>query len=435
VIRSITALYITITVFTISCGTTDVQAAKIREIKKENKKTGNSTPAIYISNEEADMREKERHEANTNVIIMKDEIFVPVDTQTQRPLSRDQVVQRSMQEAMVTPQNFIGGTQFYDYNEYKQYPIVCKVLGLTVIQLENGEVPIGVPYLSDTLRWEVTGDVWRTLEGLSVQLIMIKPLEPGLTTNMILITNQRNYQFVLSSTRDSYMPMVKFRYPFSQGKFITAESIRKELEQKEINEGGQYLSFNYKIVSGWALVGLFKPEWQPTEAWDDGHKTYIRLPKGVLQKEYPTVFEESNYIINYRVSENIMILDKLVSNVTLRLNGKRVRIIKNKKEAMDLHRYVKQEVEVTGNMPSLKNAVHFEIQGDVPWVPEKVIEYDGETHILFGENVFNDSVLQIIDEKLNAVEYRRLGNVITIPLVIRKIQLAYNNQILLITRK
>ena len=71
----------------------------------------------------------------------------------------------------------------------------------------------------------------------------------------------------------------------------------------------------------------------------------------------------------------------------------------------------------------------------MPWVPEKVIEYDGETHIFFSEGIFNDGVLQIIDEKRNAVEYRRLGNVITIPAVIRKIQLAYNNQILTITRK
>jgi type IV secretion system protein VirB9 len=367
---------------------------------------------------------------------MKDEVFVPVDAQTQKPLSRDQVVQRSMQEAMVTPQNFIGGTQFYDYNEYKQYPVVCKVLSLTVIQLENGEVPIGVPYLSDTMRWELTGDVWRTIDGLSVQLIMIKPLEPGLTTNMILVTNQRIYQFVLTSTRDSYMPMVKFRYPLSRNQFITAETLRQESEQHDHDmEEGNYLSYNYRIVSGWALTGWFKPGWQPVEAWDDGHKTYIRLPRSVLQKEYPIVFEKSNYIINYRVSENVMILDKLITNITLRLNGKRVRIIKNRGEAKDLRRYVKQGAEVTGDMPPLKNGVNFQIQGDVPWVPEKVIEYDGETHIFFSEGIFNDGVLQIIDEKRNAVEYRRLGNVITIPAVIRKIQLAYNNQILTITRK
>jgi type IV secretion system protein VirB9 len=428
-------LYVFCILLLVSCGTVDVQANKIKEIQEGNKKIGNSTQVQYITDEEADAREKERYETNTNVIIMKDEIFVPVDSQTQKPLSREQIVQRSMQEAIVTPNNFIGGTQFYDYNEYKQYPVVCKVLGLTVIQLENGEVPIGLPYLSDTLRWEITGDVWRTADGLSVQLVIIKPLEPGLTTNMILVTNQRIYQFVLTSTRDSYMPMVKFRYPLSQGSFITAESLRQQYERNETENGGQFLSYNYKIKSGWVLTGWFGPDWKPTEAWDDGHKTYIRLPRGVLQREYPTVFEKSNYIINYRVSENVMILDKLVSEITLRLNGKRVKIIKNKGEAKNLHRYVKREAEAIGEMPSLKNKVHFEIQGNVPWVPEKVVEYDGETHIFFAEGVFDDGVLVVIDEKLNSVEYRKLGNVITIPMVIKKLQLAYNNQILIITRK
>jgi type IV secretion system protein VirB9 len=433
--KELMSLFAIILMMFSSCGTVDVQSRKIREIREDNKKLGNSTPAVYVSGEEAEKREMERRENDTNVIIMKDEVFVPVDVQTHKPLSRDQVVQRSMQEAMVTPQNFIGGTQFYDYNEYKQYPVVCKVLSLTVIQLENGETPIGVPYLSDTMRWELTGDVWRTVDGLSVQLIIIKPLEPGLTTNMILVTNQRIYQFVLTSTRDSYMPMIKFRYPLSQNKFITAETLRQEVEQGEREEEGYYLSYNYKIVSGWALTGWFKPDWQPVEAWDDGHKTYIRLPRGVLQREYATVFEKSNYIINYRVNENIMILDKLITDVTLRLNGKRVRIIKKKGEAEDLRRYVKREAEVVGDRPPLKNGVHFEIQGDVPWVPEKVIEYDGETHIFFNESVFNDGVLQIIDEKRSAVEYRRMGNIITIPRVIKKAQLAYNNQILVITRK
>jgi type IV secretion system protein VirB9 len=286
------------------------------------------------------------------------------------------------------------------------------------------------------LRWELTGDVWRTVDGLSVQLVMIKPLEPGLTTNMILVTNQRIYQFVLTSTRDSYMPMVKFRYPLAHNRFITAETLRQEAEQNgREEEEGYFLSYNYKIVSGWFLTGWFKPEWQPIEAWDDGHKTYVRLPRGVLQREYPVIFEKSNFIVNYRVNENIIIMDKLIKNVTLRLDGKRVRIIKKRGEPKDLRRYVKKEIEVTGDMPPLKNGVRFEIQGDVPWVPQKVIEYDGETHIFFDEGLFNDGVLQIIDEKRNAVEYRRTGNVITIPAVIKKIQLAYNNRILTITRK
>jgi type IV secretion system protein VirB9 len=350
-----------------------------------------------------------------------------------------------MQEAMVTPKNFIGGTQFYDYNEHKQYPIVCKVLGLSVLQLEDGEVPIGVPYLSDTLRWEITGDVWRTQDGKNIQLVMIKPLETGLSTNMVLVTTRRIYQIMLTSTRDSYMPMVRFRYPMQmqlhmqshmRTQFNTLRSIEEERIQREKEDEGYYLSYNYKITSGWWLSGWFRPEWTPTEVWDDGHKTYIRLPRGVLQMEYPTVFEGSTYIVNYRVNENVMILDKLIKKAALRLNGKRVSIVKMKGEAEDLRRYVKREAEVIGERPPVHNGSQFTIQGDVPWLPEKVIEYDGEIYIFFADNVFNaESVLYIIDEKKNRIEYRRNGNTIIIPGVAQKLQLAYNNQLLTINRK
>jgi len=422
-------------IFFSSCGTVNVEKNKIHEIRARNRELGRDVPAVYVTEEEADERERARREADTNIIEVKNDIFVPVDSTTQRVLTKDQVVQSAMQEAMVTPKNFIGGTQFYDYNEHKQYPIVCKVLGLSVLQLEDGEVPIGVPYLSDTLRWEITGDVWRTQDGKNIQLVMIKPLETGLSTNMVLVTTRRIYQIMLTSTRDSYMPMVRFRYPM-QMRFNTVQTIEEERVRKEKEDEGYFVSYNYKIISGWWLSGWFRPEWTPTEAWDDGHKTYIRLPRGVLQMEYPTVFEGSTYIVNYRINENVMILDKLIKRATLRLNGKRVSVVKMRGEAEDLRRYVKREAEVIGDRPPMRNGTQFTIQGDVPWLPEKVIEYDGETYIFFADNVFNEeSVLYVIDEKKNRIEYRRNGNVIIIPKVVSKMQLAYNNQLLTINRK
>jgi type IV secretion system protein VirB9 len=437
----------------VSCGTVNVQKNKIQEIRRQNKQLGNYVPVMYVAEDEAFDRERLRREADLNIIEIKNDIFIPVDSTTQRPLSKEQVVHGAMQEAMVTPKNYIGGTQFYDYNEHKQYPVVCKVLGLSVLQLEDGEVAIGVPYLSDTLRWEITGDIWRTQNGQNIQLVMIKPLETGLSTNMVLVTNRRIYQFILSSTRDSYMPMVRFRYPDLNFGYLnrrqisghqvpgplglnTGQAIDDErIPNDRINEG-YYLSYNYKVISGLWLTGWNKPEWTPNEIWDDGHKTYIRLPRGVLQMEYPAVFEEAKYIVNYRVNENVMILDKLIKKATLRLNGKRVGIIKMKGEAEDLRRYVKREAEVVGNRPPLQNGVQFTIQGNTPWLPEKVIEYDGETYIFFSGDVFNDeSVLYVIDENKNQIDYRRNGNVIIISRVVRTLQLAYNNQLLTIKRK
>jgi type IV secretion system protein VirB9 len=432
--KRLPVLIAVILIFSASCATVDVQKKKIREIRTQNKQLGNDVPVVYVTEEEAGERERKRREADLNIIEVKNDIFVPVDSGGQRTPTKEQVVQSAMQEAMVTPKNFIGGTQFYDYNEHKQYPIVCKVLGLSVLQLEDGEVPIGVPYLSDTLRWEITGDVWRTQDGKNIQLVMIKPLEPGLSTNMVLVTTRRIYQIMLTSTRDSYMPMVRFRYPmqpYLRTQFNTMQTIEEESVRREKEDEGYYLSYNYKIITGW-----IKPDWTPTEVWDDGHKTYIRLPRGVLQMEYPTVFEGSTYIVNYRINENVMILDKLIKRASLRLNGRRVSVVKMKGEAEDLRRYVKREVEIIGERPPVRNGTQFTIQGDVPWLPEKVIEYDGEIYIFFADNVFNgESVLYVIDEKKNRIEYRRSGNTVIIPKVVTKMQLAYNNQLLTINRK
>ena len=422
----------------VSCVTTNVEERKIKEIQQENRRQGRNANVNFTLPEDAENEEYRRRQEDVNVISRREEIFIPVDSQTRQPLTPNQAAARTQSAAIATPQTHVGGTQYYDYDENKQYPIVTKPLALTTIMLESGEVPIGVPYMSDTVRWEVTGDVWRTVDGKQVQLIMVKPLETGLSTNMVVVTDRRIYQILLSSTRDSYMPVVRFRYPFGMmGQFATMDTIREDARRREsgyssgVNEDGYYLSYNYKI-----RASMFKPEWMPTEAWDDGHKTYIRLPRGVLQREYPVIFEDRNFIINYRVEENVIILDKLIKKVTLRLNRKRVVVEKMKGQPVDVRRYVRSEVEVIGDAPPLNNGVRFDISGQVDWMPIRVMEYDRETHIFFEENVFDlNAVIQIIDENRNSVEYRRVGNVITIPRVIRRIQIAYKNQILTITRR
>jgi type IV secretion system protein VirB9 len=391
-----------------------------------------------VPEKEIKERQIREEDGNTNIIHVREPVFIPQTDEKKPPLTAEQVVRQSLNEALVTPNNFIGGTQFYDYDEHKQFPVVCKVLSLSVIQLEDGEVPIGMPSLSDTLRWEITGDVWRTQDGKNVQLIMLKPMEVGLKTNMIIVTNRRIYQILLSSTRDSYMPMIKFRYPFGS-QFITARTMTDtEKQNSELkDEEGLYLSYNYRIIAGWAIIGLFKPEWTPLDAWDDGHKTYIRLPRMVLQKEYPTIFEKRNYIVNYRLDDDLIIIDKLITEITLRLDNKRVRVIKKRGKAENLMRYIKTPIEVVetpveGEKPMTYT---FEIKGEAVWMPKKVLQSGEETILLFDGEHFLEDGLHIIDEENKPVEYVMNGNIITIQKVISKISLAYNLETVEIIRK
>ena len=69
--------------------------------------------------------------------------------------------------------------------------------------------------------------------------------------------------------------------------------------------------------------------------------TYIVLPEVVLQKEFPLVFEDKNKIVNYTIDEqyhNLIIIEKLIDSLTLKLGNKKVTILKKKGDSLNLKR-------------------------------------------------------------------------------------------------
>ena len=46
-----------------------------------------------------------------------------------------------------------------------------------------------------------------------VQHLIIKPMDVGLETSLVVTTNRRSYHFRLRSHRTEYMPQVSFTYP------------------------------------------------------------------------------------------------------------------------------------------------------------------------------------------------------------------------------
>jgi P-type conjugative transfer protein TrbG len=330
-----------------ACTTIDLEESMVRKINEYNRAVERGEYVIVIdeTSNEAEIQPEERKGSTTeDVLIVKEPIIIFENQTPYRPYSTDEIVRRSMAEAVEEPTNYIGGTQIYYYDENKQYPIKAKTLGFTIIQLEPGEEVSGRPFLSDTVRWELAGSVWRR-GNVDTQLILVKPIEPGLTTNMLVITNKRLYQFVLTSNTTEYMPMVKFYYPQEQ-QFVTVQE-RREEEQRQARareEEKRYISRNYII-----RAGLFPPEWMPIDVYDDGSKTYIVLPRTVLQKEYPTIFENNNYVVNYRLKaneEHVIELDKLITKVKLRLGNRSVTIEKKPGDPVIPELMMRKPVEI-----------------------------------------------------------------------------------------
>jgi type IV secretory pathway VirB9-like protein len=93
----------------------------------------------------------------------------------------------------------------------QQPSIVCAVLQVCDVALQAGE-QVNSINLGDTARWTVEPAVTGSGAG-EVQHLIIKPLDVGLETSMVVTTNRRTYHLRLRSHRSQYMPQVAFTYP------------------------------------------------------------------------------------------------------------------------------------------------------------------------------------------------------------------------------
>jgi type IV secretion system protein VirB9 len=80
------------------------------------------------------------------------------------------------------------------------------------------------------------------------------------------------------------------------------------------------------------------PPWKPLHAFDDGRKVYIEFPRGISPWAMPPLFitgpdGNTSELVNYRVRNSHMIVDRLFAAAELRLGDKgterRVRIVRN----------------------------------------------------------------------------------------------------------
>ena len=92
-----------------------------------------------------------------------------------------------------------------------QPSIVCAVLQVCDVELQPGE-QVNSIHLGDTARWTVEPAVTGH-GGNEVQHLIIKPMDSGLETSLMVTTDRRTYHLRLRSHRTEYMPRVAFTYP------------------------------------------------------------------------------------------------------------------------------------------------------------------------------------------------------------------------------
>ena len=214
--------------------------------------------------------------------------------------------------------------------------VVCAVLQVCDVQLQAGE-QVNSINVGDSSRWLITPAV----SGQSpseVQHLMLKPMDVGLATSLVVTTDRRTYHMALVSRREDYMPSVAFSYPadtaaqwanlrlhVAQEAAADQARVAKETAvpgAQAANGSQEYLAnlrFNYTITG--------EAGWMPVRVFNDGVKTVIEMPSSLPQGDAPTLVvvrkggaisnDADTTLVNYRVQDGRYIVDQVFDQAVL----------------------------------------------------------------------------------------------------------------------
>jgi len=204
----------------------------------------------------------------------------------------------------------------------QQPSIVCAVLQVCDVVLQPGE-QVNSIHLGDTARWMVEPAITGSGPTETLHLI-IKPMDVGLETSLIVTTDRRTYHMRLRSHRTQYMPQVAFTYPedaMAKWDAIRNREVRKR-ESNTIQQTGEYLGnldFEYDVDGD--------APWKPVRVYSDGKKTIIQMPKVMSQTEAPSLLvlrknggwfsDDDVTLVNYRVQGDRFIVDMVFEKAIL----------------------------------------------------------------------------------------------------------------------
>lgn len=259
----------------------------------------------------------------------------PLTPEEQRELAK---AQKWEQQSSAKSSSFVNGKGTVVYNYGTQTPtIVCSIMQICDLEMEAGE-NINSVNLGDPSRWSVEPIV--TGSGTDqTQHILLKPLDVGLETSMVVATDRRGYRIKLKSTQSKYMPHIAFSYPEKLNAAFQAQRLaeQKEVEKNSITtaDGAKTylgnLNFRYKVDGN--------VSWKPVRVYDDGQKTIIEMPDELKFRTAPALMllidkgglfsDEVTEIVNYRMQDNRYIVDCLFDTaiLTLDLDSKQQRVV------------------------------------------------------------------------------------------------------------
>ena len=180
--------------------------------------------------------------------------------------------------------------------------------------------------LGDTAQWMVSDTPGH---------VFIKPLHPDIVTSGTLVTNKRTYQLSLRSSPEDgkYYQRVSWQYPdlivlrTQQAARVkeTIDTERNRLEATVVSGdvNMENVNFDYDVDG--------KADWRPSQVFDDGKFTWIRLGK---TQDLPAVFSINDdgkaELVNTNIRGEYIVVQRILPRILLKLGKTEVRIVNRK---------------------------------------------------------------------------------------------------------
>lgn len=239
--------------------------------------------------------------------------------------------------------------------------VVCALLELTDLAFEKGESILSVQ-LGDSVRWNIESAISRSAND-SVEHLIVKPLEAGLKTSMLITTDRRTYHIRLKSTEADFMPAVVFSCPNSlklpSKKHYGDDSYLQYTSNYDSNEDHNDYSEtnsslkNYSSVQNVSYEGNSRPALNvaatyndstqrrnynysvdgdskiiPQNVYDDGKRTFIVMNNPINSSYLPVLQEISSEsflffgedktnTVNFTYFDNTFVVDGIYSHLRL----------------------------------------------------------------------------------------------------------------------
>jgi len=239
-------------------------------------------------------------------------------------------VSRQWETGVATPTPGADGKVVYIFGQGMPV-LVCAPLRVCAIELQAGEHLESQPQIGDSRRWEITP----VLSGSGLDetpLLIVKPIEAGLETDLIVSTDRRTYVFRLVSDPTRYVSRLAFQYPGEDAAKWAAFQARQDAAKRDAAAVAEQahekdkragvvplaenaldnLYFDYKL-SGDAA-------YRPQQVFDDGQHTYLIYPNDGRFRELPTLLIQVNgksELVNFRVDGSRYIVDRLFDKAIL----------------------------------------------------------------------------------------------------------------------